>query len=98
MAIKELGAVEPNDLSDQELADAAVELDRLRNAFAAAEARLLRAFNVRCVYASDGAKSAAAWLARRTHAPKSECGSRLRLSRTMEDLPVAAEALAAGEI
>src|SRR5436190_7412138 len=80
------------------MAEAAVELDRLRNAFAAGEARFLRGFDVRGVHASDGAKSAAAWLARRTRAPKAECGSRLRLGKTMEHLPVAAEAFAAGEI
>ena len=98
MGVKELVALDANDLTDEELADAAVELDRLRNAFAAGEAQLLRTFKVRGVYAADGAKSAAAWLATRTHAPKAECGSRLRLGKTMEDLPVAAEALAAGEI
>src|SRR5437763_4533388 len=51
LGIKELGALDSNDLTDEELAEAAVELDKQRNAFAAAEAHLLRAFNVRGVYA-----------------------------------------------
>ena len=67
-------------------------------ALAAAEAHLLRAFNVRGVYASDGAKSASAWLARRTRAPKGECAGRVRLGRLMEELPVAGAAFAAGAI
>ena len=93
-----MGTVDPNDLADEELADAAVELDRLRTGSRAAEARLLRALQVRRVFAADGAKSAPAWLARRTRAPKGECSSRVRLGRLMEELPVAAEAFAAGEI
>src|SRR5207248_10823153 len=92
LGIKELGALDVDDLTDEELADPAVELDKQRNALAAAEAHLLRAFNVRGVYASDGAKSASAWLARRTRAPKGECAGRVRLGRLMEGLPGAGAA------
>src|SRR5437660_1377291 len=98
MAIKAAGQFDADDLTDEELAEAAVELDRLHNCFAALQAKVLRGFKVRGVFAADGAKSASAWLARRTRAPKNECSSRLRLGQHMENLPVAAEAFAAGEI
>ena len=98
VAIKELGQLDPEGLCDEELRDAVVELAKLRDAFTAAEARINRAFDVRRVYTADGARSAAAWLARTTRAPKTECGARLRLGRVCDELPVAAEAWAAGEI
>src|SRR5688500_1827290 len=96
--LKELREVDPNDLCDEELADLVVELHKHRCALEAFEARLTRNFDVRRVWAADGARSGAAWLARRTRAPKAECGGRLWLGRCVEDLPVAAGAWAAGEI
>ena len=98
MAVKELGAVDTNDLTDEELRDAVVELHVLRERLAAAEARVVRAFDARGVWRADGAKSPAAWLAVRTRAPKKECGARVWLGRLGEVLPVAAEAWGAGEI
>lgn len=60
ISIKELGQLDPNDFTDVELAEPVVELDMLHAMFTAAEARLARAFNVRQLWAADGAKSAAA--------------------------------------
>ena len=98
VAIKDLGNLDLDGLTDEELAAAVVDLDTKRNAFAAAEARVLRRFDRRRGWEADGAKSAAAWLARRTRAPQHECGSRLALGRLMDTMAVAAEAMAAGEI
>ena len=98
IAVKELGQVDPNDLCDEELREAVVELARLRDAFAAAEVRINRAFDVRRVWEADGARGGAAWLAHTTRAPKKECGQRLWLGRVCDDLPVAAQAWGAGEI
>ena len=97
-AVKELGQCDPNDLTDAELADAVVELDTLRNQLQAAEAQVLRSFDVRKVWAADGAKSGAAWLDKRTRAPKDECSARLRLGRHMEHMALTREAFSAGEI
>ena len=98
MGIKELAQLDPGDVCDEELRDAVVELAELRDAFAAADARLHRMFDTRRVWEADGARCGGAWLARRTRAPKQECGQRLRLGRACDDLPVAAQAWAAGEI
>ena len=76
LAVKDLGTLDSNCLSDDELADALVELSRHRDALEATQARLTRAFDVRTVYAADGAKSAAAWLARRRGRPRKSAGRR----------------------
>src|SRR5256885_536299 len=90
--IKELGAVDPDTLTDAELADALVEVHTQREAFAAAEARLTRAFDARTIYAADGARSAAAWLAHRTRSPKQACAARVRLGRVAQHMPLTAAA------
>src|SRR3954451_1278705 len=98
MAVKELGAVDPDTLTDAELADAVVQLAEVRNALDAAEAGMNRAFEVRRVYAIDGAKTAAAWLAKRTREPARECGRRLRLGRSTAEMQLVAAAWEAGQI
>src|SRR5690348_14779412 len=98
MVVKELGAIDTDVLTDEELAQAVVELSRQRDAFEAARARMVRAFDIRRVFAADGAKTAAVWMSVRTRAPKVECSRIVRRGRTCELLPVAAAAWAAGEI
>ena len=77
MAVKELHELDPNDFTDGELSDSVVELQRQRASLEAAEARVVSVWNARRVWATDGARSGAAWLARKTRAPKVECGGRL---------------------
>src|SRR5437763_1366808 len=87
LAIKELGAEEVGELSDEELSSSILEIEKLRRQLDAAHARRLRAFDRRRLWAADGAKSAAAWLARKANTPKSEWGSRLWVARVLSDLP-----------
>jgi hypothetical protein len=98
VAIKNLGAADVDTFSDDELADAVVELGQARDAFEAARARLVRALDSRRVFAADEAKSAGAWMAARTRAPRAECSRTVRRGRECDLLPVAAAAWAAGEI
>jgi uncharacterized protein DUF222/HNH endonuclease len=49
-------------------------------------------------WAVDGAQTAAAWLATRCHLPGGVARRRVRLGRTLRDLPVCAKAWMAGEI
>jgi hypothetical protein len=98
IALKDLGSVDTDTLTDAELADAVVELNHQHEVFEAARVRLVRAFDSRRVFAADGAKTAAVWLAVRTRAPKHECSRMVRRSRACDLLPVAAQAWAAGEV
>lgn len=98
VAVKEVGTLDLHDLTEDELAEAAVEIMRLRSALEAGEAAILAACDRRRLWAAEGARSASAWLAHETRHSKADCGARLRLGRTMAQMPLAAEAWAAGEI
>jgi hypothetical protein len=70
ISIKELGEHDPRDLTDDELSEGLVELHRLRASLEAIEAKLASTWDTRRGWAPDGAKSGAAWLARKTRASK----------------------------
>src|SRR5712671_372932 len=95
LEVKEVCALDGDDLTDGEVADALVELRRQQDALDAAVARLTRVFDVRRVYAPDGAKNASAWLTTRTRAPRTECRRQVRLARALDDMPLAGEAWSA---
>jgi hypothetical protein len=97
-AQKELGEVDLASLSDEELNDLAVETMRRQAAQDALTARIVAACAQREAWRDDGAKSAAAWLARKTGAPRSECGSRIALGKALRDLPRISDAFGAGEV
>ena len=96
--VKELSALDPHALSDEELCEATVELARQRAALEATHARLMRVVAARKAYADSGAKSAAAWLAHETHLPTGECGALAWLGRSMSGAPLVDAAFSAGEI
>src|SRR5581483_9131536 len=95
IAVKQLSNADVDAFTDEELAEAMVWFSTQRNMFDAAEARFARAFDVRRVYAAEGAKSAAAWLTAKTRAPRPEVGGRLNVARACDNMPVAAGAWAA---
>jgi hypothetical protein len=97
-AIKELGEVDPRDLTDEELSEVVVEMQALRDAAHAVHAKVAGLWDARRVWASDGAKSGKPWLARKTRASEAACGSLLWLARQRAAMPVAAAAWDAGEI
>src|SRR5688500_11520509 len=98
MGLKELGELDPNELTDEELAELVVKLSTFRSVYEANEARIDRAFDTRRVWAGAGARTARPRRAHRTGEPAQAGGARLWLGRHMIDLPVAAEAWLAGEI
>lgn len=55
-------------------------------------------FDRSCAYADDGAKTAAAWMARSCRVPKREAKRRVAHGRALRDLPVSKEAFSRGEI
>ena len=56
------------------------------------------AFEASEEWAADGAKTAAAWIATRCHLPRPVARRRVRLGRTLRQLPVCAEAWREGQI
>jgi hypothetical protein len=96
--IKELQALDPDGLTDDELRDAVLHLDRLSSSFDAARTALQVAFDARRVWADSGARSCSAFLSRETGRPKQECGGRLALGRALRHLPLVAVAWAAGDL
>ncbi len=56
------------------------------------------AFEASEEWAADGAKTAAAWIATRCHLPRAAARRRVRLGRTLRQLPVCAEAWREGQI
>ena len=96
--IKELQQLPVEALGDDELGEAITELGRLEAVLAAERNRLIGEWDRRGAWRTTGAKSASAALASLDRAPKSECASRLRLERSLRDLPIVRDAYRAGDI
>lgn len=86
------------ELSDDELSDAVVELQRQSERLAAARAALVSVWDARQSWAADGARTGAAWLAAKCRMSKRSARREVRRARALRHMPVASEALAAGEI
>lgn len=85
-------------LSDDELSAAVIEAQRESERLAAARAALVSQWDARQSWAADGAKTGAAWLAAKCRMSKASARREVRRARTLRHMPVASEALAAGEI
>ncbi len=94
----EVVACDPDGLTDAELGPAAVELTRVINQLDAARARLAAAMETRKTHRADGAKTAAAWLAYRTHMPSGETRRWVRHGRAVRQMPETAVAWLDGRI
>jgi hypothetical protein len=93
-----LAGLDPDTLSDEELGEGLVAWHRLEARLAAARCRWTAAFEARRAYAGDGSKTAAAWLARKTHGSPVQMRAQTRLARRLRRMPATAGALGAGEI
>ncbi|MEA3019895.1 MAG: hypothetical protein QOI47_1419, partial [Actinomycetota bacterium] len=94
-AIDELVGTDPTVLADSETIMALHrELARLE----AVATRATGAWDVERRWASDGARSGAAWLAARCRMPKGSAHRRVRLGRALRDLPHTEAAWLAGEV
>lgn len=88
----------PGGRSDDELAQTIRELGRLGAILAAERNRLIGDWDRRGAWRATGAKSASAALASIDRAPKTECGARIRLERSLRHLPLVRDAYRAGDI
>jgi hypothetical protein len=94
----ELVDFDPDTLTDAGLADAVVQVRRAQARLAAAAARLTAALDTRRVWAADGSRSAASWLAYRCRLPASQMHTEVRLARRLPHMPATEEAFSAGEV
>jgi hypothetical protein len=86
---------EPGTLSDS---DTILELHRQLARLDAVTARASARWDADDEWAPSGARSGAAWLAARTHVPRSEANRRLRLGRALRHLPHTERAWLAGSV
>src|SRR2546426_12816307 len=96
-AIDELAAVEHDALSDDEVHELVIGLQREVSRLAAASAHLLAAWDARRVWAGDGSKSAAARLGRECDLSAMSARRELRRARKLRTMPATAGALAGGK-
>lgn len=80
-AVDELAATDGGALCDEALAAAMLRFEAAQARLDAERVRLTGEFDARKLWAADAAKSAAAWLAHKTRAPKPDCAARARLAR-----------------
>jgi hypothetical protein len=93
-----LADLDPATLPDDELGQTLVDWQRIESRLAASKARLTAAFDLRGAYRADGAKTAAAWLARKTNGSPAAARAQTRLARRLRLMPLTTAAFAAGEI
>ncbi|MEZ5114620.1 MAG: DUF222 domain-containing protein [Candidatus Nanopelagicales bacterium] len=96
--ITTLGQAGPDDVPAVLAADAAVVLAQLVARAEAVLAGMERRVETSALWAHDGARSAATWLARRSGASRGEVTARLTAARQCEQRPEFAPGFAAGDI
>jgi 5-methylcytosine-specific restriction protein A len=94
----ELIALDPDALTDAELAVALEAFARSRARFDAAELAVIAAFDRRGGYLLDGAVNTRSWLAHETKAARAVAGGRVLLAKRLRRMPAMATALAAGRV
>ena len=98
LAVDALVATDPAAVGDDELAAAMVDLRRQQARLSAATAALTAEFDARRVWAADGSRGAAAWIAARVRQPRVDVAAEVRLGRRLRAMPATRAALAAGDI
>ncbi len=97
-AVDGLQSIDASTLCDEELSGLLVDLHTQSARLDAVRVELIGAWDGRRAWSTDGAKSAAAWLAHRTHQPRGALNGEVRLARRLRGMPATAAALAAGDI
>jgi hypothetical protein len=97
-ALDEVLAVDAATLTDEELHDDLLELERASRAIEAARAARVAEAERRRTYASDGFLSMGAWLRARLGISASAAAEQVRLARAMAGMPVAFGALRDGRV
>jgi hypothetical protein len=91
--VEELNRLDPDALTDHEVAELLVALTQLRETAEAAQLRTMGVFEGRQVHKADGAYSAASWLRERSHLSTTEANSLARHARMIRTRPLLAQAL-----
>jgi Domain of unknown function (DUF222) len=97
-ALDELRSSDVALLSDEELVSDVDELEHATRVFDVERGRRLSELERRGAYAADGHLSLASWISSRHGVPQSTAAGQVRMARALERMPVAAEALSAGEV
>jgi Domain of unknown function (DUF222)/HNH endonuclease len=97
-AIDVLLALDPDGVSDGELAEAMLRLRREQSRLAAAVVELTAAFDARRVHAADGSRSAIDWIAVHARLPRAQAAGEVRDARRVRGMPHTRAAWAAGAI
>ena len=87
-----------HDMVETEAGECLVELMQVQTRLEAEIARLAAHVDGTGVWRSDGSRSAAAWLERRTGRHRNDCRAATRRGRHLGSLPLVGSAFAAGEI
>ena len=96
--VDEALACEPAGLPGATMAEAVERQVRIRNKFAALDARMAGAFDASKEWMANGARSAAAWLVTVGRERKATADRRVAQGRALRDMPVTWAAFAAGRI
>jgi hypothetical protein len=96
--IDSLLAVDPTALTDAELHELVVTVQRQRHRLAAVAAAVISSWDQRMVWADNGARSAAARLANETATSTSSASIDVRRARQLRSMPSTAQALATGDL
>ena len=91
--VEELHQLDPDALTDHEVAELLVSLTQLREAAEAAQLRTMGAFEGRQVHKADGAWTAASWIRERSHLSTNESNSLARHARFIRTRPMLDDAL-----
>jgi hypothetical protein len=97
-ALDEVRIRDLRDLSDDELVSHLDELEHVDRFLDAERSRTVSELERRQVFTRDGHLSLASWLASRHRVAPSTAAGHVRMARALEAMPVAAEALATGEV
>jgi hypothetical protein len=97
-AIDALSTLDPDTLTDTELDEAVIELQRQRARLGAVAARLLGRWDRRRVWASDQSRSAASRLARDTKTSVGSAKIELRRARQLPSMPATEAAITNGDL
>ena len=97
-AVDEVLALDGDDITDDDLRTAMVELRRVQSRLAAVVTQLTARFDARRAWADDGSRNAADWVSYHAHRPRPEAASEVRVGRQLRTMPVLRRAWRAGEV
>lgn len=88
----------PADLPDAALSAMLIELDRDRNRLDAQRIGIIDAWDARGVWAFDGARAGATWLATHTESSRAAASHEIKLARSLRSMPTTSAAFTEGDL